>query len=73
MPQPTLSSLAGRWRSAAQDPAEAQGSVSTEADGKHCGGCSVLANALGKCQFVVDSYVLCSLTSPRSLAKCLQL
>ena len=33
--------------------AAVQGSVSAEADGK-CPGCSVVCNALGKCQFVVD-------------------
>jgi len=30
------------------------GSISTEADGK-CLCCSVIGNALGKCQFVVDT------------------
>ena len=51
MPQSSLNSLKGCWRSTA---IAARGSISIEADGK-CLCCSVVGNALGKCQFVVDS------------------
>ena len=47
-----LNSLRDCWKSAAT---AAGGSISLEADGK-CLCCSVLGNALGKCQFVVDIY-----------------
>ena len=51
MPHSSLSSHRGCWRSTV---IAAWGSISIEADGKcHC--CSVIGNALGKCQFVVDS------------------
>ena len=51
VPHSTLNSLRGCWRSTA---IAAWGSISTEADGK-CLCCSVTGNALGKCQFVVDT------------------
>ena len=50
VPRSTLNSLWGCWRSTA---IAAWGSISIEADGK-CLCCSVIGNALGKCQFVVD-------------------
>lgn len=49
----TLSSLKGCRRSAA---AAAQGSISMEADGE-CP-CPVVSNALGSCQFVVDTIIM---------------
>ena len=51
VPHCTLNSLKGCWRSTA---IAARGSISIEADGK-CLCCSVVGDALGKCQFVVDS------------------
>ena len=66
MPHSTLKSLRGCWRSTAM---AAWGSVSIEADGK-CLCCSVIGNALGKCQFVVDNnYCTNSLSSQPSLKK----
>ena len=51
MPPSTLNSLGGCWRSTA---IPARGSISIEADGKGlC--CSATGNALGRCQFVVDT------------------
>ena len=50
MPHSTLNSLGDCWRSAAW------GSISIEADGK-CLHCSVIGNALGKCQCVVDTWL----------------
>jgi len=50
VPHSTLNSLRGCWRSSA---IAAWGLVSVEADGK-CLCCSVVGNALAKCQFVVD-------------------
>ena len=49
----TLNSLRGCWRSTA---AAVQGSVSAEADGKRPR-FSVAGNALGKCQFIVDTAI----------------
>ena len=51
VPPSTLNSLRGCWRSTA---IAAWGSISVEADGK-CLCCSVVGNAIGKCQFVLDT------------------
>ena len=57
----TLKSLRGSWKSIAL--AE-WGSISTEAEGK-CLCHSLIGNALGECQFVVDTALLWSYIQPR--------
>ena len=52
-----LSTLQYLGRCRMSTAAAPQGSVSTQADGK-CLRCSVVGNALGKCQFVVDTWKL---------------
>ena len=54
MPHSTLNSLRDCWRSTG---IAAWGSVSVDADGK-CLCCSVIGSALGKCQFVADTFLL---------------